>query len=268
MREIEDLTTDTKIIEIRRIGVEMQKEKERLKKAINGIEAEISREIFAKVGYGIIMSHQQKIDIGIETRNKYEDQLTELKGRLAELNRKVEVEDMATLLKDVETKQESANTYNLEYHKLDPTYVIYNFQLEMPELTFTIDNEFDQNLMEMKMIDFNIGYQQSKQRMEVTLQLLDFYIQDNWSQGFHKYLIEQIRVKKVEKAPESTEKLLAQHSESNTSEQALDLQYVADETFDVCPFHIKLEIRRAMKLVLLIPMINELQRTMRAALSD
>lgn len=43
----------------------------------------------------------------------------------------------------------------------------------------------------MNLINFNIGYTQSKQRMKAVIELSDFNVRDTWSNGIQKMLISQ-----------------------------------------------------------------------------
>ena len=46
------------------------------------------------------------------------------------------------------------------------------------------------------------------------------------------------------------------------------LEYEANQDFIACPYHIKLRVDKPLFIVAIIPLINELQRTMNGAFED
>jgi FtsZ-binding cell division protein ZapB len=50
--------------------------------------------------------------------------------------------------------------------------------------------------------------------------------------------------------------------------QAIRIKYEANELFEKCPFKLQVNIDKALTIVLLIPLINELTRTMNNAVAD
>ena len=48
------------------------------------------------------------------------------------------------------------------YKKMPAEYVQYHFNIDLPMLRISIENEFNQKLMEFKIIQMHLGYKQAK----------------------------------------------------------------------------------------------------------
>lgn len=83
--------------------------------------------------------------------------------------------------------------YDIEYNKLPMNYVLYQIDIKIPGIDFTIDNEFNQKLLIFNLDQFELNFKQSKQTMNVNIKLEDFEIKDNWSEStVHPRLIEAL----------------------------------------------------------------------------
>lgn len=80
-----------------------------------------------------------------------------------------------------EEKTVEQMNYDIEYNKLPMNYVLYQIDIKIPGIDFTIDNEFNQKLLVFNLDQFELNFKQSKQTMNVNIKLEDFEIKDNWS---------------------------------------------------------------------------------------
>lgn len=153
------------------------------------------------------------------------------------------------------------NQGNLE---LPPTFIQQDIRLKIQGMTFDISNEFKQDVISMVMDTFIVEAKQSEQSLEAEVTMGSFDINDNWT------LFELIQ-KKIDMKKYQTKLLRfasGRRDKDGKKVPAMQMKYIADTTFKVCPFKADIKMNEAVTIVPIIPVINELQRTMNAAMSD
>jgi len=73
---------------------------------------------------------------------------------------------------------------------------------------------------------------------------------------------------KLVEAKEEYNNDYAHEIEAASEPKALIVEYVADEDFKICPYHLIVKIEKPLYITTLFPLINELQRTMNASFED
>ena len=287
MRKVEALTNDTELIQLRNVGKKKYQTKQGRIKEKEDIHKKIQEEISAKIGYGFFMSRESKLQIENDIKKKYELQLEEIErkykkrmmGDLMAENLKKLVIDLkrentrSNLEQDktVEEKTLEEMNYDMEYNKLPMDYVLYHIDIIIPGIDFTIDNEYNQKLLIFNLDQLALNFEQSKQTMTVDVRLEDFEIKDNWSESkVHPCLIEAVEHENQTQLmmDRDIDIGLIQDDKRHQNAQALKINYVTDSTFKKCPFKIQVRVEKQLHIIVLIPLLNELQRTMGCAFSD
>ena len=174
---------------------------------------------------------------------------------------------------ELEAPIEIVETETKDPNKLPDDYTQVDVTLQIPALNFTIDNEFKQQLLAFNLINFNVFYKQKNKIMKATINLEDYKIVDSWS-GSENYnlLLDAVEDEAYiqEEGDQETDNFMTQVSVKNPKSQvqALSIQYEANEDWKACPYHVKIRSYKSIQIVVLVPLINELQRTMNAAFED
>jgi len=96
--------------------------------------------------------------------------------------------------------------------------------------------------------------------MKAIIELGDFQILDKWSKSPYMY--------KFVEAKEESENYSAYEMMSSNATKTLIVEYVSNEDFKTCPYHLTVKIEKPLYITALFPLINELQRTMNASFED
>jgi hypothetical protein len=74
---------------------------------------------------------------------------------------------------------------------LPPTFIQYDFRIKIPSMRFAMENEFGQKLLAMQVDGFGVSYCQSTQFFKANMELLGLTVEDFWSNGIERLLVEQ-----------------------------------------------------------------------------
>mmetsp|Transcript_10734 Transcript_10734/g.16327 ORF Transcript_10734/g.16327 Transcript_10734/m.16327 type:complete len:113 (+) Transcript_10734:1814-2152(+) len=111
----------------------------------------------------------------------------------------------------------------------------------------------------LSLIRLNASYIMQKEIMKVALSLEDFEVLDLWSKSKKWSRLIEAREDVVER--------MSDCSDMRKAPQALIIEYSTIEN-GACPYHLKCRSEKQLFIVALIPLLNELQRTMNAAFEN
>lgn len=143
-----------------------------------------------------------------------------------------------------------------------------------------MENEYQQTIIEFMMDSFLVSHQQSYEITRTIVMLDDFEIRDKWTGGIYKYLVEakeqeeDIELKdqiefEYPKEMTDTKRKYSQLPGKTIEPQAMIIKYETGtdelEKFKAQPYEMVVRIQKPLEITALVPLINELKRTMNEA---
>lgn len=163
MRDIEDTVDHKQIIELRNQGHERVRSEDGRQSALDKIEEEIQAEISNKVGYGLFISSKSKMKIERDIRNSYQPRIDAVKSSYDQEQSEIS-ENIQNLLMDLKDDGQEEEGEDHDYSLLPDRYVSLELRMDIPLLEFSLVNEFAQKLFNVKLVEFDIQFEQAKHR--------------------------------------------------------------------------------------------------------
>ena len=155
-------------------------------------------------------------------------------------------------------------------------------------------NEFRQKIFVFELINLNLSTLEKEKIFKAYLNLEDFEIQDHWSHG--GYMVDPLHnrwpclleVKEDIKLDEDerNEIIPTENKEEVKNQQpddewlhgiynhdysipmALNVKYESNHDFKECPFKLRIRGQKSLYVVIIVPLLNEIQRTLDNAFDD
>jgi hypothetical protein len=143
--------------------------------------------------------------------------------------------------------------------------MIIKIDLDIQALNFTVDNEFDQRILLMRLEEFRVIVQYAKKFIKAQVTVRDFYVKDLWS-GSNQF--EYLAYLKPPEAKNRSEACDEKVEDGSDPDNAVSISYEANKDFSTCPFHIDADFSKQMYIVATMPLVLELQRTIDVAFEN
>jgi len=132
-----------------------------------------------QIGYGFFLSAAKKSKIERDVREKYQPMIQTIKNKFDSEDDKIS-DNIQNLLRDLKDEGAEDDEEDLDFSLLPGGYIQIQLSMKIPKLSFSLINEFDQQLLSLDLLHLNFAYDQAKDFRLTYVSLNKFHVQDDW----------------------------------------------------------------------------------------